>query len=119
MRMRRNVQVKQLHLTAAGTVQLIHSEDNMLDALGYSLQPSRFPNSISTAISASRAACTTLSALFPVRASACHTLICIACQRRRGGNALSPGRIGRLDLIRSIRQLDLTFADRLLRLAGQ
>jgi hypothetical protein len=33
-----NVQVKQLNLTAAGTVQLIHSEDNILDALGYSLQ---------------------------------------------------------------------------------
>jgi hypothetical protein len=33
-----NVQVKQLNLTAAGTVQLIHSEDNILNALGYSLQ---------------------------------------------------------------------------------
>jgi hypothetical protein len=39
-----NVQVKQLNLTAAGTVQMIHSQNNILNALGYSLEQQMIAN---------------------------------------------------------------------------
>jgi hypothetical protein len=39
-----NVQVKQLNLTAAGTVQMIHSQNNILNTLGYSLEQQMIAN---------------------------------------------------------------------------